>query len=223
MGRPGLGNLCKGPSAALHPSSQVTEFTSLIIGGNRKVIGIECCHRINVSQLHRNVWALLYCLCSRNTVASQRYLSGIGKRSALTGRAPQPLPGRPRGIAHTPVPTQGLGGGRGPGSWVPFGGQWGKPDRLRFRDPTVLPHEVSLSCRDPQPPPPWPRTACCRGEAETVAQPRPGAVVAPEDRRPQGGQVRPREPEANERNISGRFTILEMKSTAFFGWRLSVP
>ena len=128
------------------------------------------------------------------------------------------------GALHTPLCPHGLGGGWGPGSWVPFGGQWGKPDRLRFRDPTVLPHEVSLSCRDLHPPPPWPRTACCRGDkAETVAQPRSGAVVAPEDRRPQGGQVRPRKPEANERNISGRFTILEMKSTAFFGWRLSVP
>lgn len=35
--------------------------------------------------------------------------------------------------------------------------------------------------------------------------------------------MRPSEPEAREHNISGRFTILEMKSTAFFGWRLSVP
>lgn len=30
-------------------SSPVTEFTSLIIGGDRKVVEIECCHRINVS------------------------------------------------------------------------------------------------------------------------------------------------------------------------------
>lgn len=83
IGRQSLGNLCKGPSVALHPSSQVTEFTSLIIGSNRKVIGIECCHRINVSQSHINVSALLYCLCLRNTVASKCCLSTVWKPSAL--------------------------------------------------------------------------------------------------------------------------------------------
>lgn len=83
IGRQSLGNVCKGPSVALHPSSQVTEFTSLIIGGNRKVIGIECCHRINVSQLHINVSALLYCLCLRNTVASTCCLSTVWKPAAL--------------------------------------------------------------------------------------------------------------------------------------------
>lgn len=85
IGRQSSGNLCKGPLVALHLSSQVTEFTSLIIGSNRKVIGIECCHRINVSQLHINVSALLYCLCLRNTVASKYCLSTtIGKTSALS-------------------------------------------------------------------------------------------------------------------------------------------
>lgn len=83
IGRQSLGNLCKGPSVALHPSPQVTEFTSLIIGGNRKVIGIECCHRINVSQLHINVSTLLYYLCLRNTVASKCCLSTVWKPSAL--------------------------------------------------------------------------------------------------------------------------------------------
>lgn len=84
IGSQGLGNLCKGPLAALHPSSQVTEFTSLIIGGNRKVIGIECCHRINVSQLHINVSASLYYLCLRNTVASKCCLFTHGQESFST-------------------------------------------------------------------------------------------------------------------------------------------
>lgn len=102
MGSRGYGNLCKGPSAALLPSSQVTEFTSLIIGSNRKVIGIECCHRINVSQLHINVSALLYCLCSRNTVASKRYLSDINKPSPLAHPAS-------REEAQTSPPASGPG------------------------------------------------------------------------------------------------------------------
>lgn len=93
MGSQSLGNLCKGPLAALHPSSQVTEFTSLIMGGNRKVIGIECCHRINVSQLHINVSASLYYLCLRNTVASKCCLSTHHQETVSTGPAcPQPHP-----------------------------------------------------------------------------------------------------------------------------------
>lgn len=93
MGSQSLGNLCEGPLAGLHPSSQVTEFTSLIMGGNRKVIGIECCHRINVSQLHINVLASLYYLCLRNTVSSKCCLSTHHQETVSTGPAcPQPHP-----------------------------------------------------------------------------------------------------------------------------------
>lgn len=101
------------PSAALHPSSQVTEFTSLIIGSNRKVTGIECCHRINVSPSQINVLALLYSLCLGNTVAPQRDLSGseaVGTSrpaESLCGGCPDfPSGLRPRAVAHTGVGTR---------------------------------------------------------------------------------------------------------------------
>lgn len=110
MGSQSLGNLCEGPLAALHPSSQVTEFTSLIMGGNRKVIGIECCHRINVSQLHINVSASLYYLCLRNTVSSKCCLSTHHQETVSTGPAcPQP---HPRTLELPPPFFQG--GGPGP-------------------------------------------------------------------------------------------------------------
>lgn len=94
-----MGNLCKGPSAAPHPSSQVTEFVSLIIGGNRKAIGMECCHRTNVSQLQINVSAS-WTEGSRKTVASKRCLSGTGRPSApahLQTASPEDAPDLPSG------------------------------------------------------------------------------------------------------------------------------
>lgn len=141
----------------------------------------------------------------------------------------QPLRRRPRGIAPTSVCTHRLGRGSRPGSWVPLGGQWGESDTLKVRDPTVLSQVGSLSCRDLSPPPLWPQTACCRGDkATSLGRPcscgglpeRYGGSRAPQAA---GGRVRPSKPETRERNISGHLPILEMKSTAFFGWRLSVP
>lgn len=154
MGSWGLGNLCKGPSAALHPSSEVTEFTSLIIGGNRKVIGIECCHRINASQLHINVSALLYCGCSGNTVASERHLSGLRKPGVPAPPPPQGRPclyflscPRPRGLAHTAG-----------GTWTEAGGALRAGRRPRSSNPLCRPGCLpSRGWRGLCPSSPWPR------------------------------------------------------------------
>lgn len=140
MGSWSVGNLCKGPSAALHPSSQVTKFTSLIIGSNREVIGIECCHRINVSQLHINVSALLYHMCSRKTVASKWYLSGIGKPSSTACPADSLSQGRPRARApHTPHLCLQLEQDTGGEAQAPRPIQWTVVS-------TQVPHCVTLVC-----------------------------------------------------------------------------
>lgn len=227
MGSRGYGNLCKGPSAALHPSSQVTEFTSLIIGSNRKVIGIECCHRINVSQLHINVSALLYCLCSRNTVASKRYLSGIKKPSPLAHPAS-------REEAQASPPASGPGASPTPHlptpEWAEGGRQTMMPQELEKvgkhssssspPSPEVICHPVAGGIA-----PSFSRAQRRKGRdlgpaslAATMAS-TPGTAAAKRLRLQRPGETQ--QARSQEQNISRPVTVLEMKSTVLF-WLASL-